>query len=42
MIADGLIKNLNSTKFINSIKMLDLKSRFIINNTVGKRLGVDI
>ena len=42
MIINGLIKSLNSTKFINFIKILDFKSRFIINNTVRKRLNMDI
>ena len=42
IIADDLIKSLNRTKFINFIKMLNLKSKFIMNNTVGKRLDVDI
>ena len=41
MITDGLIKSLNSTKFTDFIKMLNFKNRFIINNTVEKRLGVD-
>ena len=42
IIADDLTKNLNNIKFINFIKMLGFKSRFIIDNTVGRRLGVDI
>ena len=41
MIIDGLIKSLNSTKFTDFIKMLGLKSRFIINNTIERRLDVD-
>ena len=42
MIADSLMKNLGSTKFINFIKMLGFKNRFIINNIIKKRLGVNI
>ena len=42
MITDSLIKSLGSIKFTNFIKILDLKSRSIINNTVKKRLGVNI
>ena len=41
MIIDDLIKDLNSTKFTNFIKMLGLKNRSIINNTVERRLGVN-
>ena len=42
MIIDSLIKSLDSTKFTDFIKMLNFKSRSIMNNTVEKRLGVDI
>ena len=42
IIIDGLTKSLNNTKFTNFIKMLNFKNRFIINNTVKRRLNIDI
>ena len=42
IIADGLTKNLNSTKFTDFIKILSFKNRSTINNTVKRRLGVNI
>ena len=42
MITDGLTKSLNSTKFTDFIKILDFKSRSIMNNTVERRFGVNI
>ena len=42
IIINNLIKSLNSTKFTNFITMLNLKNRFIMNNIMERRLGVDI
>ena len=42
MIVDGLIKSLNSIKFTDFIKMLGFKSKFIMNNIVKRRFGVNI